>query len=204
MVNGISYEAQSELNPRFAPRGKLPYIIHKGQKISDSELILDYLEREFNLNLNEGLSSESIALGSAVEIICNEHLYFLMLYYRYLVEDNFKILCDIFFQRLKFPLNRIMPRVLYSTVQKQLNGQGIGRMSLEEVSNISMKAVDSLEGLLSENNFFTGEKLCRADYSAFAHLANILYPPFESPLKDYLKSKTRLVGYIDRIKSYYF
>ena len=116
MVNGISYEIVPELNPRVAPRGKLPFIIHKGQKISDSDLILDYLEQEFKLNLNEGLSDESRALGSAVEIICNEHLYFLTLYYRYLVAENFKCLSEIFFSRLKFPLSQIMPRVLHSKI----------------------------------------------------------------------------------------
>jgi len=204
LVNGINYEVVPELNPRVGPRGKLPFIIHKGKKISDSDLILDYLEKEFELDLLPDLSTEKLAIGTAVEIFCNEHLYFLMMYFRYLDTQNFKKLTHIFFRDIKFPLNRIMPQVLYSTIKKQLHAQGIGRMSRDEAAAMSRKAIDCLEGLLGEENFFTGPRLCRADYTAFAHLANVLYPPFDSPLKDYLKSRDRLVGYCDRIKSYYF
>jgi len=203
-VNGIHHELVPELNPRVGPRGKLPFIIHEGKKVSDSDLILDYLESHFDLDLQQDLCREKKGIGHAVEVMCNEHLYFLMMYFRYFERENFKLISRIFFSGLAFPINKILPQYLYSTVKKQLHFQGTGRLTRDEVTDVSRKTIDSLEGILGEQNFFTGPRLSRADYTAFAHLANILYPPFESPLRDYLKTKERLVKYCDRINSYYF
>jgi hypothetical protein len=61
--------------PLKAPRGKLPYIEDNGRKISDSLLILDYLQSTYGDSLNASLSIEEKSIAKAFQRLIEEHLY---------------------------------------------------------------------------------------------------------------------------------
>ena len=58
-----------------APKGKLPYIDHDGNKIADSSFIIEYLKRNFGDTLDSHLTPTDVAMGHAVQrMVEDQHL----------------------------------------------------------------------------------------------------------------------------------
>jgi glutathione S-transferase len=72
---GIPYEQVIEANPRKGPKGKNPWIELDGERIGDSEVIIDLLSRRYNVRLEDGLTAEQIALGHAWRRTFEEHFH---------------------------------------------------------------------------------------------------------------------------------
>ena len=67
---------------RKAPKGKLPYIRDGEDIIADSTFIRLHLEKRYNIDFDEGLSPKERGLAWAVEKMCEDHLYWLLVYAR--------------------------------------------------------------------------------------------------------------------------
>jgi cell fate (sporulation/competence/biofilm development) regulator YlbF (YheA/YmcA/DUF963 family) len=52
---------------------QIPYIFHRGREITDSELIMEYLEKEMDLDATEGLSAVEQAVSRAFTAMVNEN-----------------------------------------------------------------------------------------------------------------------------------
>ena len=72
---GIPYEQVIEGNPRKGPKGKNPWIELDGERIGDSEVIIDELKRRHGIDLDEALTPEQIALGHAWRRTFEEHFH---------------------------------------------------------------------------------------------------------------------------------
>ena len=62
-----------------APFGKLPYITDDdkpGEKVADSNSIIEYIEKKTGKSLDEGLSASDKAVCLAFERLIGEHLYY--------------------------------------------------------------------------------------------------------------------------------
>ncbi len=55
----IPYEQVIEGNPRKGPKGKNPWIELNGERIGDSEIIIDLLTRRHGIDLDQGLTPEA-------------------------------------------------------------------------------------------------------------------------------------------------
>ena len=57
---GIPFSEHREIDPRKAPKKKIPYIVDEGQEIGDSTFIIKHLKSKFGEPLAEGLSAEQL------------------------------------------------------------------------------------------------------------------------------------------------
>ena len=57
------------------PRGKIPWIEYNGLVMSDSQLIINYLNKEFNIDLNRHLSPKDKATAWAIQKWMEEFIY---------------------------------------------------------------------------------------------------------------------------------
>jgi glutathione S-transferase len=62
---GVPYEQVIEGNPRKGPKGKNPWVELNGNRIADSESIIDTLSRRHGINLDQGLTPKQRAMGHA-------------------------------------------------------------------------------------------------------------------------------------------
>ena len=60
---GLPYEQVYEANPRKGPKGKNPWIELDGERIGDSEVIIDLLKERHAVQLDEGLTAEQLGLA---------------------------------------------------------------------------------------------------------------------------------------------
>lgn len=189
---------------RRAPKGKLPYIDDAGTIVADSTFIRMHLERKYGVDFDAGMSARERAEAWAVEKMLEDHLYWFVVYWRWLRDDNFDRGPRIFFRRAPALLRPLIIRRTRTRIRRNLWGHGIGRHNETEMTAISDRCIDSLADILGDRPYLMGAQPCGADASAFAFIAGAMTRHFESPLVERMHAHPNLVAYRDRLSQQYF
>src|SRR4249919_2363068 len=88
-LSGLPYKTDTRGFSR-APKGKLPYIDDDGELIADSTLIRLHLEKKHGIQFDRGLSARDRGTAWAVDKMLEDHLYWIMVYWRWLKDENFE------------------------------------------------------------------------------------------------------------------
>ena len=95
-IAGVPHTLINPTPTQMGPTGKIPRVEFNGNVLGDSSNIIDVLESALGKDLDEGLSSVQRATALAVQRMLEEHLYFIMVYYRYQDETCFQRTCKIY------------------------------------------------------------------------------------------------------------
>lgn len=201
---GIKYEIEATL-PFSAPKGKLPYISDKGEKIADSRFIINHLKLTYR-DLDEGLNDAEMALSIATQRLLEEHLFWVLLYSRWqYTDDNWQVNKQAIFGKLPILIRDIVANGWrFFKIKQQIYGHGTGRHQSEEIFRLGKQDIDSLSAILGNKPYYLGNKPTTLDAAAFGQLINIIGCPIESPLKEYGLTKQNLVEYTNRIKAAFY
>lgn len=203
----LPYECPRGADVFKSPKGKLPYIedtAQGGRVIADSTLIIDYLKATRGDPLDANLSARQRALGVVIQRTFEESLYWPVLYTRWIEDAGFAKVSDAAFSRLKFPLRQIVPPLARRGLRRQLHGQGTGRHSREEIYAMGCRDVVALAELLGDQVYFLGDAASSIDATAYAFLANLLWAPFDTPIRTQAQQLPQLDAYCHRMKARYF
>lgn len=187
-----------------APKGKLPYIDDNGKTLADSSLIIDYLKATYGDPLDGWLSAEQRALVLAFGRLLEENLYWALLHSRWIEPPGWALTRPAFFGSLSWPLKWIIPAIARRGLRQQLHGHGMGRHSAQEIHAIGQRDITALADFLGHKRYFLGDQPCSLDASAYAFLANILWTPLESALKQHAVRYPQLEAYCQRMRSQYY
>ncbi len=202
-LSGLEYETNKR-GFRTAPKGKLPYIRDGATVVADSTLIRLYLEQKHSIYFDRGLSPQQRGTAWAVEKMLEDHLYWVMVYWRWMVDSNYERGPRNFFRRFPALLRPFIAGMVRRRVRRNLHGHGIGRHSEAEMSVMASRAVDALSQVLGDNEYFLGPEPCGADATVFAFVASSCTKTFESPLRAKLESTPNLAAYHDRMMKQFF
>lgn len=200
----IPYEIVPNADIRKAPKGKMPFIEHEGKLMGDSNLIIEYLKEKFGDPLDQHLSPSDKAVSLAFRRMLEENLYWVGVYVRWGIDENFKKVSEAFFSFLPFPLRLIIPKVARKNILKQLYGHGMGRHSSQEIFEIGKKDLSAVSDFLANKPFFLGNQPTTVDATIYAFLANILWAPIESVVKEHAKRLKNLEAYCQRMKEKFY
>ncbi|MBA2655964.1 MAG: glutathione S-transferase N-terminal domain-containing protein [Tatlockia sp.] len=195
----IPYEIKAVMDPRKAPKGKLPLIKINDKKIADSEIIIDFLKAKYGNSLDKNLTEEQEAVSALVDASFSERIYWVILYTRWQYEPNWQYVKKDFFAKLPSFSKLFLPVLIRKATLKTLYAQGIGRHSYEEILQMGYKTLDALIFILGDKKYFFGEEPSTIDATAFAFLVNILWTPYSDDLKTHLKQHKNVLNYCDRI-----
>jgi glutathione S-transferase len=192
-------------NPFRGPHRLLPYIEDDGDLVADSTLIRGHIEKKYQFDFDLGLGVEQKATAWAIERMCEDHLYFAMLDFRWLDIANFRAgLGREMFGRVPAPVRPIVKSALRRLNAKRLRGHGIGRHPRAQIAELAIRDVNALAAVLGDKPFLAGDQPCGADASVFGIVTAILTPPLDSPIRTTLQRHANLVAYRDRIARRYF
>jgi glutathione S-transferase len=200
----ISYRNSYTLELHRAPKGKLPWIDDDGAAVGDSGLIIDHLKRKFGDPLDAGLTPLQRARGLALTRLLEEHLYWAVLYDRWIAAPGWEMTRPAFFGGLPWPLRVIVPYVARRGIRAELRGHGMGRHTAEQIHALGIIDVDALAALLADQSYFLGEQPTSVDATAAAFLANMLMVPLETPIKAAAAAHPNLVAYCRRMAQRFF
>lgn len=187
-----------------APKGKMPYIEDKGQVIADSSIVIAYLKANYGDPLDQHLSAEQIAVGTAFQRLMEENLYWAVVYARWIEPAGWALAKPAFFANMPAPFKWFVPTLARRGLVKALHGHGMGRHTREEIYAIGTRDISAVADFLGEKKFLLGDSPSSFDATAYGFLANIIWPPVESPLKDHARKYPQLESYCLRIRERYY
>jgi glutathione S-transferase len=186
--------------PFKAPKGKLPFITDNGHRVGDSGHIIAYLQATYGDPLDHGLSAEQQALGHVLRRTCEESLYFVLLYSRWLDEPGWEMVRQAFFGGLPPVARDLVPRLVRRTIARSLRRQGYGRHSRDEIYALGIADLDALATHLGGRPFAVADRPTSVDASVYSFLVSVIWPPIEMPLKRHALTRQALCAYLERME----
>ena len=203
-MTGIAYVAREIAGPPKSKSGKVPYIERPdGSLLSDSSVILETLGRERGVTLDAFWNEQQRAHALLVQRLFEEELYFIALYDRWVDEAGWAIARDAYFGHFPWPLRKLVVPLVRQKVIAAARGQGVSRLSESCRRDKAIADVRAISTVLADQPFFLGQP-SSLDATAYAFLANGLWAPIASVIRDEIQRHGNLVAYCDRMKDAYF
>ncbi len=187
-----------------APKGKVPYINDNGMLIGDSTLIRFYLEDHYKIDFDHNLQQNERSTTWAFEKMLDEQLYFILLYERWIVPENFAVINKQFFGSLPPVIRTLVPWIVLKKMRKTLHFQGTGRHTRDDMLRLGIQSIKALSDFLGEKSYFGGTSPCALDASAYSFISGILCRVFNTPLRDEAEKHINLVNYSERMRLRFF
>lgn len=190
--------------PNLGPKGKRPFLVDDGVTVADSTLIRFHLEQKYDLDFDAHLTPQQKGVTWAVEKMCEEHLYFAVVYYRWMVDENFDKGPATFFNKVPALIRPLVRTAMRNKSRKTLYAQGMGRHTEADITHLACRDIDALAQVLGDADWLGGTSPCVADASAGAFVLVCLCEHFDTPLLARAKSHKNLVAYAERVNRAFF
>ncbi|XP_037935937.1 failed axon connections-like isoform X2 [Teleopsis dalmanni] len=206
---GLKYENVDHKMRFRSKKGQLPFIELNGEEIADSAIIIKELSARYEKNLDAGLTSEQRNVSYAMIAMLENHLIWIIFYWRAKYPDNVLKGYKVNLQHalgLRLPnsiLNFFFKITFGRKGTKKLKAHGIGVHSAEEIEEFGKNDLKVLSEMLDCKPFFFGDEPTTLDVVAFAVLSQLHYlsKDITYPLRDFMTEKCpNLVGHVSRMK----
>ena len=201
----IPYHQEIEDDPRRGPKGKNPWIEIDGQRMGDTELVIEYLGRRYERDLDAHLDPGRAALGVALQRMVEEHLHQIF-EYELIVEDAGFRHIKAGFDVVPRPLRGLVVRAFRGHFKKQLFARGIGRHAPEDRTRMGKRDIDAIANTLGvgEGPWALGARPSTVDATIFGFLAPMVFSPLETPVFRYARQTPAIAAYCRRVQEVAF
>jgi glutathione S-transferase len=196
----IPYEQVIEGNPRKGPKGKNPWIELDGERIGDSEVIIDLLTSRHGIDLDAGLTPEQLALGLAWRRTFEEHFHQVLEWELFFHPAGAAWMRSSLASQMPPILGSLAFPVMRAQFGRQLYARGIARHSPEIIATKGRADVDAFAAFLGDRPFALTDRPTSADAAVFGLLAPMVYWPMETPVATYARSLLNITAYCDRMR----
>jgi glutathione S-transferase len=132
------------------------------------------------------------------------HLYWALVGARWTDPENFAKGPTHFFDAAPEHLREKMREDAQWRVAENYRLSGLGRHQPDEAIELVGRSLLALSLALEQGPYLMGARPCGADATAFAMLAGILTPFFDSPLRRRIEESAILTSYVDRMMAQHY
>ncbi len=201
----IPFECHRMAHQTKIPLQKLSYIQDGNIILNDSKVIIKYLKEKYGDPLDEDLNAKQLGTGHALERMLENHLYWAIVYSRWLDPENFKFVKPHFLGFLPRSLQRMLPNIIYRNMKKALHAQGLNIHDPEEIYKVSMQDIYAIESHLQAHQYvISDDSPSSVDATAYAFLCMMLHTPLDCPLHQYAQNSEAIYDYCSHITDRYF
>ncbi|MCK5880438.1 MAG: glutathione S-transferase family protein [Sinobacterium sp.] len=197
-VADIPHQIIFENNPAKGPKRKVPFIRDSGMSIGDSEIIIEYLESKFDIDMDGHLSPHQKAIHHSCTRMLEEHLFWALTYSRWDNKDNRDTMIATLLSDVPPPISTFLAWRFKKQILSQLDGHGLGRHNEDEIYKKAGKDIAALSELLGMHEWFGIDYVSKLDLVALSFLSNCLLEEMPSPLAKSIKARPNLVAFVDR------
>jgi glutathione S-transferase len=198
-LSGLEYRAVNA-SPVKAPKGKLPVLRDGGEVVPDSETIVAWLQRRYADRLPPGLAAPETPAQLLIRRTLEEHTYFATLRFRWMDDEGWRHTRS-FFDELPWGLRQAVGALVRRKMGRDLQGQGLGRHTREELCAKAMADIDAIFAQLGTQPFFGGAEPAAIDACVYAFAANLVWVPVENPIKQHALANASLMAYCERMRA---
>lgn len=204
MMAGLAYKKTTG-SRETAPKGQLPWIEDAAMAIGDSTFIRAHIEQKYGIDLDIGLTGKERAQAWAIERMIENQLGWVNAYFRHLDPANFAKGAARWFDPAPEHLRADLRKGFQDAVTTNVRAVGVGRHLREEVTWLGSLSLRSLDELLEDKAYLMRDSHpVGVDATAFAMLAGIMTPHFDSPLRLEAERYPRLVAYVGRMMAQFY
>lgn len=197
-MSGHSWCRKDIANPSSMPHGKLPVLQASDQLISDSEFIQSWLTQQ-GADLYPHCTPEQKAIGHSIIRMVEESLRQVLIYDRWLDDQNWTHTWPILFAEVPRPLRKLIANKIRKSVRSSLMSNGIARMSSGERLQKASNDLDALGHIIGANAFILGDAPTAVDAAVLPVLSMIDRLPAETTATtQLLRGKDWANGYVQR------
>lgn len=175
---------QNVYSMKLSPKRKTPWIIYNGQAYSDSQFIIEFLNKEFNVDLSKHLTAKEKAIAHSMRKMTEESLYWTFIMNRWVQSYG-----DPTISRLA-TLSGLDLWKLKMATSVMSYFQGYGRHTEEEVERISRQDLQALNDHIGDKPYLMGDKPCEEDCAVFGMIAMMWLMRDSSFITKMVKGKT--------------
>jgi glutathione S-transferase len=169
-----------------------------GEHISDSEFIIDFLLKKFEMDVNNRYSREQLALATCVKLVLEEHCIWGLSLEKFVFN---KLIWVDQSMHMPFLVRLYMPYA----IKHRSEAQGMGAHTEKEIEQLVMVDLRAVSAILGENHFICGDRPCEYDCGIFAVLAQVVWGKPDSRYKKLFEEECRnLEEYCVRMRERYF
>jgi glutathione S-transferase len=176
-----------------APKGKYPCIVDGNEKIADSNFIIDHLKKKYGNTLDAKLGPTERAAGHAIKRMLEENLYWVLVAERWrdtnAAAENYSTFAGAPAELVQAVTDKMIG---------DLNGQGMGRHTQDEIEDIGNRDLEALANVVADNEYLLGSEPSSYDATAYAFVAHVIQPDYDSRMKRFITRLPNLMGYWDR------
>lgn len=187
---GMPFRHEHILDTRHAPHGQLPYVEDDDMVLGDSSAIVAHLIDRHGLSIDAALTPTQCRQTFCINRVLDD-LYWPMSYSRWKDER--------YWPQFRAAMLDQNPTLTNADLEgaraynfERYRYQGIGRYPPEEAYRRGLDDLALIDGMLGETPFLFGDRPTSADASVYGFLANILFYPIDTPLRDYVRSRPRM------------
>eukprot|EP00755_Sulcionema_specki_P003052 Sspe_Gene.119631::Locus_116091_Transcript_1_2_Confidence_0.400_Length_899::g.119631::m.119631 len=200
-LSGVDYKKVTGLH--MGPKHKMPWMAHKGKRIADSSICIDYL-REHGLvtrDLDAGLSARQHAVGQAFQRLCEDHLYWVIVMHRWVESPGILMTTYPVLKDIPAPLRGVVGHFLRNDLKNTCYRVGVARFSPDELRHRVGRDLSALREQIGEGKYLLGTSGPTSyDCVVYAFIAALVTTPFKGWLEDLAKEYTALVAYMERME----
>lgn len=202
---------------KFGDKNMIPYMRlghpDEGEEVSDSNVILTRLKKDYGDKLDQHLSVEQKAVAHAFTRMLEEHTAQIAFHYRYgLNMPEFCRVLDIpdrIFDAETSPKGAIRSSMFMkaqsSHTLMKTKYRGLAKHTDDELWDFSNQDIKALSDFLGSSLFFFGDEVTSLDCTVFGHLSQFIYIPLPSPQKKYMQEEcANLVAFVERFRKLYW
>lgn len=196
---GIPYDQVFEDVPFKGPKGKSPWIELDGQRIGDTEVIIDLLVRRSRFDIDRGLSDEERAVSHALRRMLEEHFHMVLEWELFVHPAGVQAVRTMAARMVPGPLAGPAASMFCRHFRNQLRARGMARHSAPTIAAKGKADLDAVEVILGDKQFLVANRPSMADLSAYGLLGPMAAWPMHTPVADSIKSRPRLQAYLTRV-----
>lgn len=200
---GLVYVKQ-QARPDQSPKGQLPFIDDGDSRVADSTFIRRHLEQTHGFDFDSSLDERQRAEAWAIERMIENHFTWAVTYTRWMMPENFAKGPAHFFDGAPEAVRDALREDVLRRVGENMRLAGLARHTPQEITELGTRSLSALSMLLGWKPYLMGEKPCGTDAMAFASLAGLMTPFFDSPLRERSMEFANLVAYVDRMMAQYY
>ncbi|VEB38388.1 Uncharacterised protein [Legionella sainthelensi] len=187
----LPFEVIQVSNPHKGPKGKFPVIDDNGLLVADSEFIIDHCRQKYKVDIEDYI--DDLPIRRLIE----EHLYFIILYSRWIDSEN-KVRIENAFKSF-FPrgMGKIVLSIIRLQLRKQGYLQGIARHNRQQIYQKGINDLQAIEQFIIHRQ----QGKCRVvDMSIYAFLQVIQQTPLDIPIRSYVIASEAIQNYLSSLK----
>jgi glutathione S-transferase len=196
-LTGMEFVHQHIFDASAAPRGQLPYIVDDDETIGDSDAIIAHVIAKYRPTIDDGLTAAQRDTRHLVIRLLDD-LYWVMSYSRW--KD------EAFWPAFRDALRREHPTLTEEGLRKaqefnfqRYHYQGIGRYAPAAAYARGIADLQVLAHLLAGGDYVFGQNATSVDAAIYGFIANILFYPIDTPLRQYVVAHPDLVRHCTAI-----